>query len=58
LPAARWTQAADVLILHGRRVCKPVPTCAQCTIRQYCDYVSRIASSDSHDAPGVRTTGH
>jgi endonuclease-3 len=58
LPAARWTQASDILILHGRRVCKPVPICAQCTIRQHCDYVSRIASSDSHDAPSVRTTGH
>lgn len=38
LPPARWTQASDELILHGRRVCRPTPLCAECFVRPDCDF--------------------
>jgi endonuclease-3 len=39
LPPKRWTQASDLLILHGRRVCRPTkPLCPRCNARQWCDY--------------------
>ena len=33
-----WTQMSDLLILHGRRICKPKPLCAECSVRSFCDY--------------------
>jgi endonuclease-3 len=36
LPRDRWTRASDVLILHGRRVCKPKPLCDQCPLPPDC----------------------
>jgi endonuclease III len=36
LPDDRWTLASDVLILHGRRVCKPKPLCDQCPLPPDC----------------------
>ena len=38
LPPARWTRASDTLILHGRRVCRPVPLCPRCHVRRDCDF--------------------
>jgi endonuclease III len=38
LPKARWTKTSDLLILHGRRICKPKPLCEQCAVRPECDY--------------------
>ncbi|MGE3276238.1 MAG: endonuclease III [Vicinamibacterales bacterium] len=38
VPKARWTNASDLLILHGRRICKPKPECSRCNARQDCDY--------------------
>ena len=38
LPAATWTLASDVQILHGRRVCRPKPLCDHCSVRKDCDY--------------------
>ena len=38
LPPARWTRASDVLILHGRRICKPKPLCKICNVRNDCDF--------------------
>lgn len=37
-PPASWTPGSDTLILHGRRICKPVPLCDRCSIRTACDY--------------------
>lgn len=34
----RWTQMSDLLILHGRRICKPKPLCPECSVRSFCDY--------------------
>ena len=38
LPPERWTRASDVLILHGRRICKPSPLCPRCNVRPECDF--------------------
>jgi endonuclease III len=38
LPAERWTKASDLLILHGRRICRPKPLCPRCHARKDCDF--------------------
>lgn len=38
LPPADWTRFSDALILHGRRICRPKPLCAQCEVRDICRY--------------------
>jgi endonuclease-3 len=42
LPKELWTLASDVLILHGRRICKPKPLCDQCSVRDDCDYYQHV----------------
>ena len=44
LPPERWTRASDVLILHGRRVCRPVPLCDRCAVRTDCEYYKRLGA--------------
>ena len=65
LPKSMWTLASDVLILHGRRVCRPKPLCDRCSVRRDCEYYRRVVSAGgpptrragrSHDAPRVRTS--
>ncbi len=43
LPRKRWTRASDTLILHGRRVCRPKPLCAQCAVADDCDFYRAAA---------------
>jgi endonuclease III len=38
LPRERWTRTSDTLILHGRRICRPKPLCAECVVQDDCDY--------------------
>ncbi|HEY7791946.1 MAG TPA: endonuclease III, partial [Vicinamibacterales bacterium] len=38
LPKDRWTLSSDVLILHGREICRPKPLCEKCAVRTECDY--------------------
>jgi len=38
MPPAEWTGTSDILILHGRRICKPRPLCDRCAVRDACDY--------------------
>jgi endonuclease-3 len=38
LPPEEWTKTSDTLILHGRRVCKPTPDCAMCSVRDACEF--------------------
>jgi endonuclease-3 len=38
LPPPEWTRASDVLILHGRRICKPKPLCDRCSVRDACRF--------------------
>jgi len=40
LPPEHWTLASDVLILHGRRICKPKPLCERCKVRRDCAYAA------------------
>jgi len=44
LPPARWTRASDTLILHGRRVCRPMPLCDRCQIRNDCAYFKALGA--------------
>jgi endonuclease-3 len=37
-PPAAWTKMSDLLILHGRRICRPTPKCAICNARKDCDF--------------------
>jgi adenine-specific DNA glycosylase len=37
-PPKRWTQVSDLLILHGRRICRPTPKCEICNVRKDCDF--------------------
>jgi endonuclease-3 len=34
----RWTKVSDLLILHGRRICRPTPRCEICNARKDCDF--------------------
>jgi endonuclease III len=38
LPPERWTKGSDLLILHGRRICRPTPLCERCNARKDCDF--------------------
>ncbi|MEQ1871319.1 MAG: endonuclease III [Vicinamibacterales bacterium] len=51
MPRARWTKTSDTLILHGRRICKPQPLCAECAVSQWCDYFQNAASDESRTKP-------
>jgi endonuclease-3 len=64
LPKKKWTLASDVLILHGRRICRPKPLCDDCSVRDDCDYYRNVVSKSrtparattrKHDTPRVRT---
>lgn len=35
---AQWTKISDLLILHGRRICRPTPKCQICHARKDCDF--------------------
>lgn len=58
MPSARWTLTSDLLILHGRRICKPKPLCDQCVVRDDCDYVRALdqerAQKPARGARGTR----
>ena len=44
LPKEIWTLASDVQILHGRRICRPKPSCPQCSVRNDCDYYRSLGA--------------
>jgi endonuclease-3 len=54
MPRERWTKTSDILILHGRRICKPQPLCEQCAVTPQCDYF-QAARRDTPAAARVRT---
>jgi endonuclease-3 len=47
LPDERWTRASDALILHGRRVCRPMPLCDRCAVRSQCEYYRKLGAKAS-----------
>jgi endonuclease-3 len=52
LPRERWTLASDVLILHGRRVCRPRPQCDTCAVQGDCAFYAAEAGA-AHAGPEV-----
>jgi len=40
-PEEEWTRASDTLILHGRRICRPQPSCELCAVQDECEYFLR-----------------
>jgi len=46
LPEQMWTLASDVLILHGRRVCRPRPLCDRCPVCDDCAYYRLVVTKD------------
>jgi endonuclease-3 len=42
LEPAAWTRSSDVLILHGRRICRPRPLCDRCAVRDECRYYRKV----------------
>jgi endonuclease-3 len=42
MPKDKWTKTSDVLIIHGRRICKPRPLCDQCAVRENCLYYQNV----------------
>jgi endonuclease-3 len=70
LPRELWTPTSDVLILHGRRVCRPKPVCEACSVKDDCDYFEHVVLEEAGrreaprrrgkagDARRVRTSGH
>lgn len=38
LPKTQWVKATWTLVLHGRRICRPVPECPSCPVVELCPY--------------------
>jgi endonuclease-3 len=55
IPPQRWILTSDLLILHGRRICKPKPLCDQCAVRDDCDYFHALERE--REAPAERRRG-
>ena len=51
MPPERWTRTSDVLILHGRRICRPKPLCDECVVRDDCNYYRTIIAQERGRAP-------
>jgi endonuclease-3 len=51
LPREMWPLASDVQILHGRRVCRPTPLCADCSVREQCDYYEHVVTKEAERKP-------
>lgn len=50
VPRRLWTKTSDLLILHGRRICRPRPLCDRCSVRNDCDFYGKLF----HASPRVR----
>lgn len=37
-PESMWTYASDVLIQHGRKICRTRPSCDNCSVQPQCKY--------------------
>ena len=56
LPKERWTRTSDTLILHGRRICRPKPLCAECVVQDDCDYFHATSTARAPRPPGQAET--
>jgi endonuclease-3 len=50
VPRNLWTKTSDLLILHGRRICRPKPLCDRCSVRDKCDFYQNPV----HATPRIR----
>ncbi len=60
LTKSTWRLASDVLILHGRRVCRPKPLCDECSVRKDCNHYRRVittgqTTTKARDTRRIRT---
>ena len=55
VPAQRWTQVSDTLILYGRRICKPRPLCDRCAANTNCEFRSTISAPERRPRRSSRT---
>jgi len=55
VPKERWTLASDLLILHGRRVCRPAPLCDRCAVREDCMFAREVERERTRAAAAGRT---
>jgi endonuclease-3 len=53
--ADRWTKISDLLILHGRRICRPKPLCPRCNARKDCDFFLMTGGVVAAVKPAART---
>jgi endonuclease-3 len=53
LPKELWTLASDVQILHGRRICRPAPLCAECSVRDDCDFYEHVVTKEAGRTPAA-----
>ena len=56
LPKEMWTLASDVLILHGRRICRPKPLCSDCSVRDDCDFYRHVVTKEAERTPARKKT--
>ena len=57
LPRTQWVKATWCLVLHGRRVCRPVPECPRCPVNGLCPYPRKtVALSPLDPGSGTRRT--
>jgi endonuclease-3 len=45
MPRDQWTLTSDTLILHGRRICKPRPSCDRCAVPDDCEYYRSVSGA-------------
>lgn len=45
LPKAQWVKATWTLVLHGRRICRPIPECPACPVAELCPYPKKTVSA-------------
>jgi endonuclease-3 len=53
-PPEQWTKISDLLILHGRRICRPKPRCEICNVRKFCDFYMRGGAAAGTARPKAR----
>lgn len=53
LPKTQWVKATWTLVLHGRRICRPVPECPACPVLGLCPYPKKTAALSLANAAGA-----
>ena len=53
VPKKDWVKATWLLVLHGRRICRPTPKCYECPINDLCPYPKKTKAPG---APAIRRT--